>query len=117
MKKNCDVCKSKLSGKIISLGSQPLCDDLKRINSIKKNKLFKIDLRICKKCLTVNQLHKINQETLFPKKYNYRAGLTQDVKNGMINLVNKVDRLINKKSKAVLDIGCNDGTLLNFFEK
>ena len=117
MKKNCDICKTKLSGKILSLGKQPLCDDLRRIGSSKKNKLYKIDLKLCKKCLTVNQLHKVDQEILFPKKYNYRAALTKDVQEGMQDFANKVNNLIKKKNKTVLDIGCNDGSLLNFFKK
>ena len=36
MKKNCDVCKDKLSPNVLSLGAQPLCDDLKKIGSSKK---------------------------------------------------------------------------------
>lgn len=117
MKKTCDVCKAKLSGPILSLGNQPLCDDLKRIGSNTKNKKYKIELKLCKKCLTINQLHKVNQKTLFPKKYNYRAGLTKDVQMGMKKLVSRINPLIKKKRKTVLDIGCNDGSLLNFFKK
>ena len=33
MKLKCDVCKRKLAGPILSLGNQPLCDDLHSINS------------------------------------------------------------------------------------
>ena len=117
MKKNCDVCKTKLSGPILSLGNQPLCDDLKKIGSHTKNKKYKIQLKLCKECLTINQLHNVNQKTLFPKKYNYRAALTKDVQMGMEKLVSKIDPLIKKKRKTVLDIGCNDGSLLNFFKK
>ena len=117
MKKNCDVCKAKLSPNVLSLGAQPLCDDLKKIGSSKKNKLYKIELKLCKNCLTINQLHKIDQKVLFPRKYNYRAALTKDVQKGMDDFTNKVSKLIKKKNKTVLDIGCNDGSLLNFFKK
>tara|TARA_B110000008_G_C16978250_1_gene567069 strand:- start:944 stop:2155 length:1212 start_codon:yes stop_codon:yes gene_type:complete len=117
MKKNCDVCKDKLSPNVLSLGAQPLCDDLKKIGSSKKNKLYKIELKLCKNCLTINQLHKVDQKILFPKKYNYRAALTKDVQKGMDDFTNKVSKLIKKKNKSVLDIGCNDGSLLNFFKK
>lgn len=117
MKKICDVCKTKLSGSILSLGNQPLCDDLKKIGSNTKNKKYRIELKLCKKCLTINQLHRVNQKTLFPKKYNYRAAITNDVQIGMKELVSRINPLIKKKRKTVLDIGCNDGSLLNFFKK
>jgi SAM-dependent methyltransferase len=117
MKKNCDVCKAKLPPNVLSLGTQPLCDDLKKIGSSKKNKLYKIELKLCKNCLTINQLHKVDQKILFPRKYNYRAALTKDVQKGMDDFTNKVSKLIKKKNKSVLDIGCNDGSLLNFFKK
>ena len=117
MKKNCDVCKAKLSGTILSLKDQPLCDDLKKIGSNIRNKKYKIELKLCRKCLTINQLHRVNQKVLFPKKYNYRAALTKDVQIGMKKLVSKIDPLIKKKRRSVLDIGCNDGSLLNFFKK
>jgi hypothetical protein len=117
MKKNCDVCKKKLDGPILSLGDQPLCDDLKKIGTNTKNKKYKIELKLCRECLTINQLHKVNQKTLFPKKYNYRAALTKDVQIGMEKLVSKINPLIKKKRRSILDIGCNDGSLLNFFKK
>ena len=117
MKRKCDVCKRKLAGPILSLGNQPLCDDLHSINSNRKTKLYKIELKLCKNCLTVNQLHKVDQQILFPKKYNYRASLTVDVQKGMEDLCTKANKLIKKKKKTVLDIGCNDGSLLNFFKK
>lgn len=117
MKNNCGVCKTKLLGIKLSLGNQPLCDDLKKIGSITKNKKYKIELKLCQKCLTINQLHKVNQKILFPKKYNYRAAMTKDVQLGMKKLVSKINPLIRKKRRSVLDIGCNDGSLLNFFKK
>ena len=117
MKKICDVCKTKLSGPILSLGNQPLCDDLKRFSFNTKNKKYKIELKLCKKCLTINQLYRVKQKTLFPKKYNYRSRLTKDVQLGMKELVFRINSLIKKKRRTVLDIGCNDGSLLNFFKK
>ena len=62
MKKNCNVCKAKLSPNVLSLGKHPLCDDLKKTGSSKENRLYKIDLKICKNCLTINQLHKVDQK-------------------------------------------------------
>jgi SAM-dependent methyltransferase len=118
MKKNCDICKCKLPNFSIPLGNQPLCDDLKIIRSNTRCRLYKIELKLCSECLTVNQLYKVKQEVLFPKDYNYRASLTKDVLNGMRDFVDSCEKLkINYKKKAVLDIGCNDGSLLDFFKK
>ena len=49
----------------------------------------------------------------------YRARFTQDVLDGMRDLTNETTKLnthVNKK-RTVLDIGCNDGSLLNEFKK
>lgn len=113
---NCQICKKKLS-KLFSLGKHPLCDDLIKINSKKKNILYPIDLKFCKNCLIVFQKFQIKKKTLFPKNYHYRAKFTEDVVNGQKSLVKSI---INKygalKNKKILDIGCNDGTLLNLFK-
>ena len=55
---------------------------------------------------------------MFPKNYHYRANLTRDVLDGMNNLVQDSEKILNGiKNKKILDIGCNDGSLLNFFKK
>jgi SAM-dependent methyltransferase len=115
MKKKCDVCKKKLQGTTVSLGKQPLCDDLRKSLST-KILTFRIDLKLCGNCLTVNQLHSVNQKKLFPADYKYRSGLTEDVKIGLKDLALTADKMILSKKKKILDVGCNDGTLLNFFK-
>lgn len=112
--KKCQICNSKLSN-FLNLGKQPLCDDLK--SKPYKNKFYKLQIKFCKKCLTCFQKYNINKKLLFPKSYHYRSANTNDVLLGMKNLVNEISKIKkNLKNKTVLDIGCNDGSLLNFFK-
>ena len=114
---NCQICKKKLV-KLFSLGKHPLCDDLIKINKKKKNLTYPIELIYCKDCSMVYQKYQIKHKILFPKKYHYRGRFTKDVVDGQKNLVNSIFKKYgNLKNKKILDIGCNDGTLLNFFKK
>lgn len=117
IKKICEVCDSKYQFKFLNLGLQPLCDDLIKIGSKKKNKKYKTELSFCKKCLTVHQLKSVDKKILFPKTYHYRSRFTDDVVSGMKDFVIKTDKLVKCKKKVVLDIGCNDGTLLDLYKK
>jgi 2-polyprenyl-3-methyl-5-hydroxy-6-metoxy-1,4-benzoquinol methylase len=112
--KNCQICKSKLS-KFIDLNEQPLCDDLR--NKPNKNIFYKLKVNYCPKCLTAFQKYNINKQKLFPKNYHYRSANTKDVIQGMKDLVDRTEKITGKlRNKKVLDIGCNDGSLLDIFK-
>ena len=111
----CQICNSKLFS-FLNLGKQPLCDDL----SIKPEDsiFYKLEIKFCKICLTAYQKYNIEKKTLFPKKYHYRSANTNDVLLGMKDLVKNVGIIKgNLKNKIVLDVGCNDGSLLDIFKK
>ena len=115
--KFCEVCDKKLKD-FLGLVNHPMCDDLKKIKSKKKSKLFPISLSLCNHCLTVTQKIHIPKNILFPKGYHYRAKLTKDVLLGQKNLVSRTEKYYGSlKNKVVLDIGANDCSLLNEFKK
>jgi SAM-dependent methyltransferase len=112
----CQICEGKLA-KSFSLGKQPLCDDLIKIGSKKKNSLYYVNIIFCKKCVIAYNQILIDPKKLFPKNYHYRSNLTKDVLAGMKDLVNETKNKYGKlNEKVILDIGCNDGSLLNYFK-
>ena len=112
----CQICNGKLV-KTFSLGKQPLCDDLIKIGSKRKNLLYDINIIFCKSCIIAYNQILVDPKKLFPKNYHYRSNLTIDVLKGMKNLVEEVKMKYGKlNNKVVLDIGCNDGSLLNYFK-
>lgn len=114
----CEVCGNTELEQLLDLGHQPMCDDLVRIGDDRTPKLYPIVLLGCRECVTVHQKYQIKRETLFPGTYHYRAAMTKDVLNGMSELVSLASTLVGDLAgKVVLDIGCNDGSLLGKFRQ
>ena len=115
--KSCQICSKPLK-KVLNLGLHPLCDDLIKIKSKKASKQYPIVILYCKGCNTAFHKYQVRKKILFPKNYHYRAKLTEDVIHGQKDLVKHIKNTHgNLNSKVVLDIGCNDGTLLDIFKK
>ena len=113
----CEVCENKQLKKVLDLGNHPLCDDLIPIEDKSTCKEFPIEILFCEECLTAHQIYQIPKQTLFTKNYHYRARMTGSVLSGMADFVEGCEnRFGSLHGKVVLDIGCNDGSLLDFFK-
>lgn len=114
----CEVCNSVDLREILNLGKQPLCDDLIEIERSDINHKYPIVVLYCENCNTAHQKYQISREVLFPSNYHYRAGLTKDVLSGMKDFVSECELKVGGlEGKKVVDIGCNDGSLLGFFKE
>ena len=114
----CQICNSKNLKLIINLGKQPLADTLlsKKIDP-KKIKKYPLKLVRCCKCSCSQLSYVVSGSKVYHKKYPYRAGITKTLKDYQKKLSAKLctKYRLNKKS-FVIDIGSNDGTLLEGFK-
>ena len=114
---DCEVCGNKALEKVLDLGNHPMCDDLVPVGDVRVCKEYPIEILYCDLCRTAHQRFQIPKYALFPKSYHYRARFTADVLNGMSELVEATEQHLGALTdKLVLDIGCNDGSLLDFFK-
>jgi len=114
----CEVCGNEHLTPVLDLGLHPMCDDLVSIGDARTCREYPIEILYCEKCLTAHQRFQVPKQELFPQTYHYRSRFTADVLNGMAGLVEScTQRFGALKGKKVLDIGCNDGSLLDFFKK
>ena len=112
----CEVCGNTALEMVLDLGLHPLCDDLVPFDSSRQCKVYPIEILFCNVCNTAHQRFQVPKQELFTKDYHYRARMTGSVLVGMSELVDSCEqRFGNLSGKSVLDIGCNDGSLLNFF--
>jgi hypothetical protein len=111
----CEVCGGTNLRPVLDLGPHPMCDDLVAIGDPRICKEYPIEILFCETCCTGHQRFQIPKRALFPSSYHYRSRFTADVLTGMRELVAAAEaRRGVLKGALVLDVGCNDGSLLNF---
>ena len=114
----CEVCGNNKLHSVLDLGYHPMCDDLVQIDDERACEEYPIEILFCDNCFTAHQKYQVPKQLLFTSDYHYRARMTGSVLSGMSDLVEScAQRLGSLEDKVVLDIGCNDGSLLNFFEE
>jgi SAM-dependent methyltransferase len=113
----CEVCGNHDLQEVLDLGMHPLCDDLIPIGDKSTCEEYPIDIIFCEKCFTAHQRYQVPKQTLFTESYHYRARMTGSVLSGMSDFVEGCEqRFGDLNGKTVLDVGCNDGSLLDFFK-
>jgi SAM-dependent methyltransferase len=113
---NCEVCGNHDLVPVINLGLHPMCDDLVPVGQPRVCKEYPIEILFCDTCKTAHQRFQIPKQDLFPQTYHYRSRHTADVIKGMHALVDSCEKIYGDLTdKKVLDIGCNDGSLLSIF--
>lgn len=112
----CEVCGNDALDPVLDLGLNPLCDDLVPVGEARVCVEYPINILFCRRCSTAHQQFQVPKEKLFPRSYHYRSRFTADVLAGMDEFVASCERRLGRlDGKIVLDIGCNDGSLLDRF--
>lgn len=71
-----------------------------------------LELVLCRRCHLLQLKHTVPAESMY-QNYWYRSGTNQSMRDALADIATKVELLIHlQEGDAVLDIGCNDGTLL-----
>ncbi|MBC8549041.1 MAG: methyltransferase domain-containing protein [Candidatus Brocadiales bacterium] len=75
-----------------------------------------LDLVLCQNCRLLQLKHTVPAGDLY-QNYWYRSGTNQTMRNALADIAHTAEKLIHlQDGDAVLDIGCNDGTLLSMYQ-
>ena len=119
----CRVCGSSSLKSVIDLGEQYLQGSfIKPGKEMPSNRKIPCTLVRCNPegdenaCGLLQMLHSVPPEILYAA-YWYRSGTNNTMRNHLKNIVEAATAVVHKKDAIVLDIGCNDGTLLSYYSK
>lgn len=112
----CRFCRGKLD-LVLSLGDFPVVNYFPNESEIKKEKKYPLELCICRNC-GLAQLNFILDPKKIFQKYHYLSSVSKPLVKHLHNLASDAIKKFNlTNSSKILDIGSNDGVLLEEFKK
>ena len=119
----CRVCHSSSLTKVIDLGDQYLQNVFTKVGMPKPpQRKIPLSLVFCnptlddKACGLLQTALTVPPQILY-STYWYRSGTNQTMRDHLKVIVGEVVKMIGDRRRLVLDIGCNDGTLLSYYPK
>ena len=113
--KNCRSCNSSKIEDVFDLGEQVLTGVF-RSESLDDISSFPVALVACNHCRLVQMKYSYSLDEMYNDGYGYQSGLTTYMSQHLKGILSFASDLVNlNKGDNILDIGCNDGTLLNHY--
>ena len=115
--KNCRSCNSSNIEVVFDLGEQVLTGVF-RSESLVDISSSPVALVACNSCRLVQMKYSYSLNEMYNDGYGYQSGLTTYMSQHLKGILSFASDLVNlDKDDSILDIGCNDGTLLNHYPK
>ncbi|OLD12955.1 MAG: hypothetical protein AUI93_02015 [Crenarchaeota archaeon 13_1_40CM_3_52_10] len=111
--RQCRLCHSRKLVRILSLGNQHVSDFVTAMGDSPRSPL---DLVRCTRCNLVQLKHTFPRDSLY-RHYWYRSGISSTMRKALEDIVVKACEVVHPgEGDIVVDIGCNDGTLLRSYK-
>jgi 2-polyprenyl-3-methyl-5-hydroxy-6-metoxy-1,4-benzoquinol methylase len=110
---HCLACGSDDIHTALDLGKQPLANSYKG-SADEPEARYPLGVRLCRKCFHLQLSHTVDPEIIY-KNYLYATGTNQTIKDYSAWFTNFCLESC-AQANSVLDIGCNDGTQLDYFK-
>ena len=109
----CNICGGSRLIKVLSLGEQPPSDAFLKADALQKHEArYPLELFFCETCSLVQLGYAVDPDILF-RDYVYNSGTNNGLKTHFKSLVETIIQKYNvTKDHFVVDVGSNDGTLL-----
>jgi SAM-dependent methyltransferase len=111
--KQCLACGSDELIPSLDLGMQPLANNLTHRPNDQDR--YPLAVNLCKSCYHLQLTHTVDPAIIY-SNYLYVSGTSQTLKEYSEWFAGYVNETCNRVTNNVLDIGCNDGTQLNYFK-
>jgi len=117
--KRCQICAGKNLEIVLSLGHQPVVQEYLTAEQLHEPEVtYPLNFCRCANCGLLQLDYIVEPKIVFPKTYPYRTGLTNMLIRNFRELANRLEKKYRLKTKdLIVDIGSNDGTLLQSFKK
>lgn len=108
----CRACRDERLDGVLDLGNLAISDFLEPGQAVERAPLALVR---CKNCGLVQLTHSVDRDRLY-RTYHYRSGTNETMVAALEDVVrDAIGRVDLHPDDTVLDIGCNDGTLLDFY--
>ena len=112
---DCRSCGNTDLKRVVSLGYQPLANNLLK-NSKEQCELYPLEVNYCSKCHNCQLSVSVNPKKMF-SNYLYTSSTSKKFRDHFVNAAKKYTKelKLNKKKSYIIDIGSNDGVALKPF--
>ena len=112
---DCRSCGNKNLKRVVSLGYQPLANNLLK-KSNQQCELYPLEVNYCEKCHNCQLSVSVDPKKMF-SNYLYTSSTSKSFREHFVNAAKKYVKALklNKKKSLIIDIGSNDGVALKPF--
>ena len=115
---DCQICGSSDLQPVIDMGFVAPCDSLLTSAQLRQPEAsYPLKLFRCRHCGLVQLDHVVDPAKLFHPDYPYRSGITETLRKNLHAIARRVAAKANlAPGSLVIDVGSNDGTILQGFK-